>query len=115
MVDADQFVSGTSVRVRLLVGTLVGGVLVTVWLRLAELVDAVGQWVSLSVTRIGVRVEEIVVTYFSVTEGWWVAWEAAGEFVTGLPIGPLVFPLAAVLVAGWFVVLERGIRAMGVV
>ena len=118
MVDASRFVSGTSVDVRALVGTLLGGVLVTAWAGWASLIDDVMGYLSRLVTEPVAAVSWLLELLVSLPANVIVAsWRSAAQFmvVIGQAAGPFAFPAAMLVVMVSLLLGDWALRQMGVV
>ena len=102
MVDAGQFVDGTDLDVRLLVSTLVGGVLIAFWEGVVEWIGNAGDLITTLLTTPFETYWEIFALQLGlVAEIPGTAWETAADWYGQITVlGPFVFPLVAITVAG---------------
>lgn len=113
---ADEFVSGTSVRVRSLVGTIVGGILIAWWsgaIQLLESVMSLGtRLITAPLASAADLLEIILMTPGDVLEA---GWSSAAEWLSGLEaLGPFVFVIAIAIAFGTLWLLDETLEHMGV-
>ena len=109
MVDTSRIVNGDSLNVSLLVGTVVGSVLTTVWAMWTQAARAVGSRLMaliLSPIAEGSRLlEELLLIPANSMDA---AGEAAAEFFMLLePLGPLAYVLGVVFALGTIWIAQR--------
>lgn len=100
-VTASDFIEGTSVKMKLLVSTLVGSVLITWWSAFIQFIQNVGEVGRSLATGLIEGQTEIFAAALDVPGGLFdAAYSAAAEFMLVLqPIGPFAFPVAAGITA----------------
>lgn len=117
MVDADRFVYGTYVDVRLLVGTLLGGVAISWWAGFVSFLDGIGTQVVTAVVSTGERAANIVTLAVGTpTTALDAAWAETTAFVVSLGgvLGPFVYPAAILVTVGTMWLVDLALRQMGV-
>lgn len=117
MVDAGEFVDGTTVRVRRVVATIVGGILISyaagAWQFFTMLASLIGRFYT-APAEVGL---ELVVQAISIPLDLLEAsWQAAALWVEGpgAALGIWLFPLAVAVTAVTLWLLDWGLRQMGV-
>lgn len=117
MVDADRFVTGTYVNVRLLVGTLVGSVAISWWAGLVSFLDGLGTQVVTGVVSTGERAADLVtLTVGTPTTTLEAAWAETTAFVVSLGgvLGPFTFVAAMLVTVTTLWLVDLALRQMGV-
>lgn len=117
MVDADRFVSGTDVDIRLLVSTLIGGVAISWWAGFVSLLDETMSFLGRLWTSPLAAVGELLELILALPgETIIVAWRSAAEFIAVLePLGPILYPIAMIVTIATLYISDWGLRQMGVV
>jgi len=113
---ASAFVSGASIRIRLLVSTLVGGWVIAWWSGFNSTLDNALTWGRRLI--LGIPESSVVVydTLLSIPEGMFgTSWTAAGNFVGLDVLGPFAWPLAMGVVFVSLLLLSWAIDNAGVI
>lgn len=111
-VSASDFIEGTSVKMKLLVSTIVGSVLITWWSALVALIEnvgAAGRSIAIGVIEGQTAVLEAAL---AIPGGLYdTAYQAAADFMALLaPLGPFAFVVAAAITAVALVITNWAIR-----
>lgn len=110
---APTFVDGTTLKVRLLVTTLFGAVVLEWWYGMIEFFEDVAETATRLVTAPLSGYAEFISIYATIPETTiTTSFETAAAFITstGEALGPFAFPLAALLTAVLMVIADWGVR-----
>lgn len=117
MVDAERFVDGTSVSVGRVVATIVGGILISyaagAWQFFETVAGLIGRFYT-APARVGTElVTRAVMIPINMLEA---SWASAAEWIAGpgASLGIWLFPLTIAVVAVVLLILDWGLRNMGV-
>lgn len=117
MAEASDFVGENSVRVRPLVLTIVGGMLVAWWEMSMLLLTRAATWFErLVLTPFAELMDVLVQLLFIPANSQTAANQAAVEFMMRLePLGPLVWPLAMIIAFATIWALQQFLDHYGVI